>query len=152
MNSDENDRCVRLNFVNDRFFRQSWKRRNGVDTCFNFGQDFIDVKILGYLDRDRPIALSGARANFGNPLNILDGLLDLDDDAFFNFLRRSAKIGHLYLYPVEFKFRCCLFANRERRNQTRHDDEPHQEIGGDMIAREPGNDACLTGRGSDSHV
>ena len=152
MNSDENDRCVRLNFVNDRFFRQCWKRRNSIDTRFDFGQDLIDISILRYLDRDRSIAFTGTRANFGNPLNILDGLLDLDDDAFFNFLRCGAEIGHLHLYPVEFNLRCRLFANRERRNQTRDDNEPHQKIGGDMIACKPGNDARLTGRGSDSHV
>jgi len=42
---NKDDRCIGLNFVDNRFFSQRWKCRNRINTCLHFGKDFVDILV-----------------------------------------------------------------------------------------------------------
>ena len=122
---DKYDRYLGVDLEYDRLLGQQRKGLNGIDACLDFRQDLVHVEIHRNLDGDSPHSLRCHGVDLGYALDILDGLLDLDDNAFLNFLRRRTQVRNLNLHEIQFEIRCRLFANREDGNQSGDNDEHH---------------------------
>ncbi len=69
--------------------------------------------------------LEGIAANLLDPDQVLDRILDLQDHALFDFLRRRTEIRHAHLDHVEFERRLHFLADVAHRQQTADDNQDH---------------------------
>ena len=113
MNCDEYN--VNWNFLleNNGLFRERRECRDSVYTCFYFAQHLQDVGAGRNLRGYSPTAFAGSAGNPYDSLNVLDSLLDLNNDALFNFLGSGSEVSNPHLNVVELKIGSRLFSNGE---------------------------------------
>ena len=129
--------------VNNGFFSQPRKGRDGIHAIFDIGQHNIEVGIRFHLDTDRTQTLTGHRIDFIDALKIGDRFFNLDKDAFFDFLRRRPEIGHSNRYLVKRYVGRALLSHGKGGSDTEGQNHYHEQVGGDMIACKPCDDAFL---------
>ena len=116
--------------------------RDGVDPVLDLVHQLGQVVTFHGLDHDAGVGFEGVRLNPLDAVHIVDGILDLEHDPLFHLLGRRPGIGcgdenHLYIH-----FRQDGALDTERGAQAQYHDDDHQQVGGDRVIGEPGDNAA----------
>ncbi len=117
------------------------KVRDGVQPAAHLLHHLPRVPPLLDLDEDRPAAGPRRGVDLLDAAHLLDGLLNRQHDALLHLLRRAPGIGHRHRDNARGHVREHLQrdAPGEQAPKPGHGHAGHQQVGGDVIAGEPGD-------------
>ena len=133
MQRDHDDGLFAFLLVDDRFFSQSRESGDRVDAGLDLAQQLVEVGVGVNLDRHLAESLECVGANVLDPNEILDGVLDLEDDAFLDFLRRRTEVGTRTWIMLSSRVGLVSLRIVTDRDQAPDDNQDHQEVRGDMF-------------------
>ena len=124
---------------NGGFFRLHRKTVDGIDPALYFvqGDNLVGVDLKFRIDDAG--AFAGDRVNLVDARNALDGFLDADAYALFDFFRRRTEVGHGDGDDGNVERRELFLIDGENRKEATDTQDGHQQVGGNRIAREPGD-------------
>ena len=108
-----------------------------VHRLFDVLQRLHPVGAGHQLQLNHATAFAGGGHHFLDALDALHRLFHRHQHALLHFLGRGAGVGHLHFDNVELGFREDLFLYLHRHPQAAAEQQNHQQIGGDAVARHP---------------
>ncbi len=130
-----------LGLEDDGLLRLLGEAVDPVDAALDLAEAAADVLAGQQLDGHLADALGSGGADVLDTLEPLELLLDADADTLLDLHRRGTRIDHAHRDDVEADLGHELLLDGEERENSPHHQEHHQQIGGDVIRREPGNRA-----------
>ena len=127
-----------------RLFRSDGRKvLDAVDRALDIVEDGVGIGEGGHLDYDRAKALARGRHHALDTRQPDDAFLDAAVDVRFDLLRRCAGVEHGNSGPPGFDVGVVLDDELKSRQHPAHDQQDHQQMGGDGIAREVGDQSRL---------
>ncbi len=120
------------------------KRSNAIHRLIDVLKGFHAVGAGDQFDLNRAGAFPRRGGDFFDPLHAADGFFHRQQNPLFDLGRRRTRIHHAHLDDVELKLRKDFFLDVVGRPDAAADQDDHQQIGGDGVARHPGDGAGAT--------
>ncbi|MCZ7585188.1 MAG: hypothetical protein M5R36_18680 [Deltaproteobacteria bacterium] len=122
-----------------RLFRLLGKHADLVHGALDVGKNAIGIGSEHQFDGDHTQALDRDRGDALHAVEALHGFLDREDDPLLHVGGRGAGIGDLNIDDVHVEFGKDLLLGPEKPQQAPDDDDEHQQVRRDGIARGPGD-------------
>ena len=122
--------------------------RDRVDGDLDLIHGAGNVSVRAQHDIDVAVALECPGTHFVDAVDILERFLDSGDDAVFYLLGCGARIRHADLYHPGLDGGHGFLADGVEGKEAGANDQQHEQIRGHRIAREPGDQAALLGKGA----
>ena len=138
-------------FLHFRLLGLVRKRRDPVDLGLDVVEGFGDVGAQFQLGRHHADIFGGHRADPVDAVDALDLLFDTTHDALFDLFGRGPQILDADLNHVEAGLGKDLLHHVGKADEAHHQDQEHQQVRRDAVARHPGNGffhsyGCVLGR------
>ena len=135
-------------------FRLIGEGGDTVHLAFHLIQQFFEGPVFHNLDGNRPQTFPGGGIDPLDACKTRHPFLDAPNDGFFNLRGRSTGIRGGHRNHIQGKLGENLHLHGKAGNDTRQHEKQHEQIGGDVVFRKPGDhpfhpcfsSLCSTGR------
>ena len=134
-------RKAHLGLADDGALGIGGKVLDRVYPALHVAQQGVQVGAVQGFDHDPRHGLERVGFHPLDPVEVVDRLLDLQHDALLHLFRRGTGVGHGDRDHVHVQGGKHGPLNGEGRAQADHQDNHHQQVGGDRVVGKPGNDA-----------
>ena len=148
VNADSYGRILVDDLHDDRIFGLFRKGVDQVDLGLHVIEDRLQVSLGIKFHRNRTQIFVGPGADFGDALDPLDLLFNLDADPFFDLLGAGARVGHRHIDHVQFKLGEHFAAHAQHGKEPGHDNKNHDQVYRNMVIDRPAGEGFHEVQGS----